>query len=122
MKIKGFTLSLALFMLGLAAPQLATAQTAEQSASGTYQFSFQDGYTKYVEFDARALADGSIAGSMFLSDEAPIYERDVDGTGDPTAKSPGFYVKAEFDGLTVNKNQAVMSGTIMDSSIRDFVG
>lgn len=122
MKIKGINLSLALFMLGLAAPLLVTAQTAGQSASGTYQFSFQDGYTKYVKFDAKVLADGSITGSMFLSDEAPLYEQDVDGTGDPTAKESGFYVKAEFDGLMVNQNQAVMSGTIMDSSIRDYVG
>jgi hypothetical protein len=61
---------------------------------------------------------------MTLSDEAPIFYQDVDGTGDIRSKDAdkGFYLKAELDGLVVNKNQAVMSGTIRDSSIADLIG
>jgi hypothetical protein len=123
MKIKTLLApTLALFLLSLAAPLLTGAQAAGQVASGTYQFAFEDGYTKYVEFDAKTLADGSTTGQMFLSDEATLVYSDLDGNGDPEGKYPGFYIKADFDELTVNKNQAVMSGTIRDSSIRELIG
>jgi hypothetical protein len=118
MKSKAFPSMLALLLLGFVAPQIARAQ----AASGTYKFAFDDGYQKYVEFDAQTLADGSATGSVFISDEATIVYRDVDGTGAPTAKYAGFYFKAEVDGLTVNKNQSVISGTIRDASIRDLIG
>jgi hypothetical protein len=124
MKIKAFASLLALFLLGLTTAQLASAQTAGQSASGNYQFSFEDGYTKYLEFNARTQADGSATGEMTLTDEAELAFQDVDGTGDPSLKdsSSGFFVKAEFDGLLVDKNRAVMSGTVRDSSIRSLIG
>lgn len=114
---------LALAFLFLAAPR-----AAAQSSSGSWQFYFYDEYLKSVDFDAATQADGSTAGSMLLSDDAPIYNQDVDGTNEPgtTDKYNGFYIKASFDGLLVAKtetgNQAVMSGTVRDSSILDLVG
>jgi hypothetical protein len=122
MKIRTFTSILALFLLGFATTQLATAQTAGQSAKGSYQFSLEDGYTKYTEFDAATQADGSTTGSMFFSDEAKITIQDVDGTGDKEVTYPGFSIKVGFDGLVVNRNQAVMSGTVVDSSVREYIG
>lgn len=122
MKIKAYASLLALFLLGLTTTQLVSAQTAGQSASGNYQFSFDDGYTKYVEFTARTLSDGSATGQMTLTDEAKLTFQDVDGDGTPKGTYPGFYLKADFDGLIVDKNQAVMSGTVRDSSIREFIG
>lgn len=124
MKIKAFTSVLALFLLSFATSQLATAQTAGQSAKGTYQFSFEDGYAKYAEFDAATQADGSTNGQVFFSDEEEVTDQDVDGTGDPnlTQTYKGFYVKASFDSLVVNNNQAVMSGTVSDSSTRYLIG
>jgi hypothetical protein len=112
----------ALALLNFTAPQSAIAQTSEQYAKGTYQFTLDDRYTKYVEFEAIGRGDGSATGSMLLSDEAPVAYQDVDGTGDKGEDIKGFYIKAEFDGLVVNKNQAVMSGTVRDSSVRDFIG
>jgi hypothetical protein len=124
--MKSITLTsiLALFLLAFVVPQSSFAQTAGQSASGTYQFSFEDRYTKYVEFDAKTQADGSTAGSEFFSDEALVSYQDVDGTGDPSFKDTyaGYSIKATFDGLLVNKNQAVMSGTVIDSTIRSLIG
>jgi hypothetical protein len=119
-----FTSIFAVFLLGIAAPPSASAQTEGQYAKGAYQFSFEDGYMKYVEFEALAQADGSTTGQMTLSDEAPISYQDVDGTGDRTLTETykGFYIKAEFDSLVVNKNQAVMSGSIRDSSISQYIG
>jgi hypothetical protein len=124
MKIKIFAVIVAPLLLCFATAQFATAQTSGPSASGKFQFSLEDGYTKYVEFSAGVQADGSTSGKMFLSDEAKIAGQDVDGTGDPTLTNsyPGFYITAELDGLVVDKNQAIMSGTIRDSSVRDFVG
>jgi len=120
MKIKVFTRMLMLLLLSFAATQLTNAQ----SAKGTYQFSLEDGYTKYIEFDAATQADGSTVGSMFYSDEAIVSYQDLDGTGDPSAKESykGVSIKVAFDGLIVNKNQAVMSGTIKESTISSLIG
>jgi hypothetical protein len=118
MKTKTFASILALFLLVFAAPQIATAQ----AASGAYQFSLDDGYTKYVEFEAQTQADGSAAGYMTLTDEAKIDVQDVDGTGVKENTLPGFYFKADLDSLLVEKNRAVMSGTVRDSSVRELIG
>lgn len=118
MKKTAFASILALFLLGFAVPQLASAQ----SASGTYQFSLDKEYTKYLEFEARNSTDGSTAGQMFFSDQERYTIQDVDGTGEKEITYPGFYVKAELDGLVVNKNQAVMSGTVRDSSVNELIG
>jgi hypothetical protein len=119
MRIVRFTLTAALLLCGLAATALTT---RAQTASGTYQFTLVDGYKKYVEFDAHKLADGSTSGSMYFTDDATIVYQDVDGIGDPQEKYAGVYIKADLDGLVVNGNQAVMSGTVRDSSITYLVG
>ena len=121
MKIIRFASILALFLPGFAAPP-AAAQTGGQSAIGSYQFSFEDGHTKYVEFDARTQAGGGATGQMFFSDEAEVTYQDVDGAGDPQESYRGFYLKASFDGLVVVNNQAVASGTVSDSSIAALIG
>lgn len=122
MKNFRFASILALFLLGFAATHVTSAQTGEQSASGSYQFLLEDGFTKYIEFDARKQGDGSATGRMFFSDESVITDQDVDGTGDPQETHRGFYLSAEFDGLVVTGNRAVMSGTIRDASITRLIG
>jgi hypothetical protein len=104
-----------------------TAQ-AQQSAKGSYKFSLGDSYTKYVEFDAQTLEKGGATGRLFLSDEAPIAVQDPDGEYKDDGEGPvvetvkGFFITAEFNDMTVTKNQAVMSGTVSDSSIRELIG
>lgn len=122
-KSRFFASLFALFLLGFATAQSANAQTGEQYAKGAYQFAFEDRYIKYVEFEAQGRGDGRAVGSMTLTDEAPISYQDVDGTGEgSTEEYKGFYIKAEFDSMTVTKNEAVISGIIQDSSIRNYVG
>lgn len=123
MKTVAFASILSLFLLCLVMPQLTTAQTGGTSASGTYQFSLEDGSVKYLEFSAKAQADGSAVGTMTFNDEAKIANTDVDGTGDPIFKDPpaGFYIKAEFDCLAVNKNQAVIAGIVRDSNLPGYI-
>lgn len=122
MKRMALATVLALSVLALAAPRAAGAREGEQAAQGSYQFSLGDRYTKYVEFDAQALAGGGATGRMFLSDEAPVTYQDVDGEGTPAETQQGFYISAEFDGMVVVGNRAVMSGDVRDSSIRDLIG
>jgi hypothetical protein len=119
MRIVRFTFLSALLLCSLAASAL-TARA--ETASGTYQFTLEDKYAKYVEFDAQKLADGSTSGSLFFSDEATVVYQDVDGVGDPSEKYAGVYIKADLDGIVVSENQAVMSGTVRDSSIPYLVG
>ncbi|HKG15699.1 MAG TPA: hypothetical protein VKB12_20430 [Pyrinomonadaceae bacterium] len=119
MRIVRFTFMSALLLSGLAAASLTT---RAESASGTYKFTVDDKSAKYVEFDAQRAADGSVSGSLFFSDEATIVYQDVDEAGDPREKFAGAYIKADIDGLVVEENQAVMSGTVRDSSIPYLVG
>lgn len=97
---------------------------AAQSAKGLYDFTFTDEYLKHLEFDAAKLADGTSTGKIYFTDDEPIDYTDLDGTGDRSlvASYKGFFITAEVDDLVVNKNQAVMSATIRDSSILDLVG
>ena len=95
---------------------------AAESARGSYQFSLGDRLTKYVEFDAQALTTGGASGRLFYSDEAEVTEQDVDGVGDPEESHRGFYFSADLDGLKVDGNKAVMSGTVRDASIASLVG
>jgi hypothetical protein len=122
MKIKALPPVLALLLMGFATSQLASAQSAV--ASGSYQFSLDDGYTRLVEFDAKSLDNGSASGYMTLSDEAPLSYQDVDGTGDRTLSEgyKGYYFKVDLDSMVVNKNQAVMGGVIRDSDVRSLIG
>jgi hypothetical protein len=119
MRIVRFTFLSALLLSGLAATTLTT---RAESASGTYQLTIDDKSVKNVEFDAQKLADGSVSGSLFFSDDATIVYQDVDGVGDPSEKYAGVSIKADLDGLVVNGNQAVMSGTVRSSTIPYLLG
>ena len=122
MKRMAIATALALSLLGLAAPRAAAAREGEQTARGSYRFSLGDRYAKYVEFDAQTLAGGGATGHLFLSDEAHVTYQDTDGEGSPEETHEGFYLSAEFDDMVVVGNQAVMSGDVRDSSIRDLIG
>lgn len=125
MKRSGLLKSPLLFVAAmlLAAAMSQNTQASELAASGSYQLSFEDGYTKYVEFDARSEADGRATGSMTLTDEAAIAEQDVDGSGEPLNRSSsGLTLRMTFDGLAVNRNMAVMSGVVTDSNLENYIG
>lgn len=118
MKSPGSASIFALLLLSFTTPQLATAQ----SASGTYRFLLEDDLTKSVELDARTDERGVTTGFMSFVDAAKI--PDVDDPEDPRAGEapPELSIKAELDSLTVEKNRALMSGIIRDSSHRTYIG
>lgn len=125
MRTLRITSLLALLLTTFAVPQTASARAVEQTAAGIYQFVLsqeEDKYLKYVEFDARTLAEGGATGSIYFSDEAVIYDQDVDGTGKEGGKFAGYNLKADVDEMVVTENKAVLSGVIRVSSVPAFVG
>lgn len=114
---------LALLMLIASAPRLSAARAQEQSAEGRFWFTTEDGVTRYFEFSAVG-GNGKGSGGMTFNDTSSV--PDDDGDGDPPPRPPDspaeFYAKVEFDALTVEKNRALMSGTVVDSSHRTYVG
>lgn len=117
-------LTLALSALSLPALHSATAQTDGQSADGTFRFMSEDGVTRYVEFTAVKDREGATTGSMLFHDPSQIPDDDSDDDPPPdTGDWPReFYLKADFDDLTVEKNRAVMDGVIVDSTHRSYIG
>ena len=119
MLAKVSTLLFALCFVFLATPLLASAQ----SASGTFKFIMEDDLLKAFEFDARSSERGGATGFMHFTDEAKIEFQDVDGTGDIPREEPvPFFMKADFEAMTIDKNRAVINGVIRDSSYRSYIG
>jgi hypothetical protein len=111
--------ALALFCLSM--PRSATAQ-AGSSARGSYRFLLEDERLKSVDIDASTDAKGITTGTLTFTDDAAI--ADVDDPEDPKAGDPPpqFYVKATLDTLTVEKNRALLGGTVVDSSHKTYIG
>lgn len=83
------------------------------SANGSFQFSLEDGHTRYIEFNAQV--HGSNArGAMSFSDPAAT-------TGEDEAPT-GLQMTANFDCMRVEGNRAVMGGVIASSNILAAVG
>jgi hypothetical protein len=101
---------------------ICAAASAQPQAKGSYKFTLGDDNVKYVEFDAQGREGGGASGTLFLSDEATIVYRDVDGDGSPEEKYAGYSILVTFDDMTVDKNQAVMEGVVRDSTIPFLVG
>jgi hypothetical protein len=109
-----------LFLLGMGT--MAMAQTPGASAKGTYRFVLEDRVVKTVEFIASTDEKGVTTGQMAFYDPSRI--PDTDDPEDPRAADapPEFSMKASFDSLTVEKNRAVMNGTVVDSTHRSYIG
>ena len=115
-----------LFLMNLVsvyAVSSASAQTSGPSASGSYKFVLEDELAKSVEFTANTDERGATTGQMTFKDEAGVSEQDVDGVGGDKEESPSsFYMTAKLDSLTIDRNRAVMGGTITDSSNKSYIG
>jgi hypothetical protein len=111
----------ALFLVSLA-PSPATAQTPGSLARGSYKFILEDELVKSVDFSASTDDKGNTTGFLTLTDEAAI--PDIDDPEDPKAGDAprGFYIKADLDTLSVDKNRAVMGGTVRDSDHVTYIG
>jgi hypothetical protein len=100
-----------------------SALTSGPSASGIYRFALEDGLSKSVEFDATSDERGVTTGRMTFRDEAGVSEQDPDGAGDERPESPPpFLMTANLNSLVIERNRAVMGGTVTDSNIRSYIG
>ena len=110
----------AFLLVSIAVPSLTRAYNDGPSASGTFQFSLDDGQPRNLEFNARIQNNGRTVGQMTFSDPAAVPVGDPD---DSTAlTSPGAVMTAKFDCLKISGNQAVMSGLVTESNIAAALG
>jgi hypothetical protein len=115
----------ALFVIGLVtgyASMASGAQISGPSASGTYRFVLDDGLSKSVEFTATNDERGVTTGQMTFRDEAGVSGQDPDGAGGHNEGSSEFFMMAVLDTLTIDRNRAVMSGTVADSNVQSYIG
>lgn len=113
-----------LFVLALvvAIPSNAAAQAG--AATGNFKFTLDDDERsiKSFQFEARTDERGNTTGFMTFTDEAKVFFEDVDGTGDPQDEPGPFFMSAAFDAMKIDKNTAIISGVVRESSHRSYVG
>ena len=111
---------MAVMAVCLALPNSVFAGAEGATASGSFKFMLDDGETRFVEFKASELADGTGEGEMTLSDPAAI---PVDNPDDSEKRAePGIIVRAKFDCMETDKNVAIMGGEIFDSNVPANIG
>src|SRR5687767_2814034 len=102
-----------LCLVFVAMPVPASAQAGV--ASGKYKFIMDDELAKSFEFQAEAGQRGGASGYMIFTDEAKVVLQDGDGTGEvPKDEPAAFFMKAELDAMTIERNRAVISGVVRD--------
>lgn len=111
----------ALSLLTLTSTHTANAQT---SSNGSFKFSVEPNITKIIEYRAVSGKEGTADGGMIFSGPAVIPRQDVDGDGntDFSGKLESLDMDVSFDNLVVEKNKAVMSGTITNCNVREYIG
>lgn len=109
-----------LFLLSFIAPR----PVAAQSADGSLRFALEDDLTKSVEFNATTDGDGSASGEMTSGGPAEIPDQDVDGNGDRSfsGRLENLRIDARLDGMLVERNRIVMSGTVTGSALDEYIG
>jgi hypothetical protein len=112
----------ALFMISIAAPVLNSAQTGGPSASGNYRLVLEDNSTKSVDFQAQSDERGNTTGQLTFTDTAKTADTDDEGNADPREEPTELSLRATLDGLTVDRNRAVMSGVITESNHVSYIG
>ncbi|HKV13222.1 MAG TPA: hypothetical protein VJ725_34095, partial [Thermoanaerobaculia bacterium] len=86
------------------------------------RFTLEDGLVRSLEFDASTDERGTTAGKMTFTDESRI--PDAEDPEDPRAGDPlpSFAMTASLDQMTIEKNRALLSGTIVESTHKSYVG
>lgn len=114
----------ALFLLTFTTLNPTNAQTPGTSADGGFKFSMDNDYVKTVEFRAFVEKDGSTTGSMIFSGPETIPDQNVDGDDNKefSGRLSSLDMEVDLDTLVVEKNKAVMSGTVRSCNVYEYVG
>lgn len=111
-----------LCMVLLATPFTASAQQPG-AANGKYKFVMDDGLVKYLEFDVRTDERGGTQGYFLFTDEAKVQLEEPNGDGESEKReSLEFSMKADLTEMTIEKNRAVISGMVRESSHSRYLG
>jgi hypothetical protein len=110
-----------LSLFSFAAPSALVSDTAGSAVDGIFQIESEKGPIRHIEFHARRSPDGTVSGETTFRDDAVVSTGNAKNP-ESTAASTSFFFKADFDCLVINKNKAVMSGAITESSSRRYVG
>jgi hypothetical protein len=119
--LRKFCASLFALCLVFVATPLPTSAQVAGTVGGKYKFIMEDELAKYIEFEAKSGERGMASGYMLFTDEAKIADQDPDGEPSKDEAVP-FFMKAEFDSMTIEKNRALISGVVKDSSLRSYIG
>jgi hypothetical protein len=112
-----------LFILGLVLLATPFTASAQGAANGRYKFVLEDGLVKYLEFDVSTDARGGTSGYMLFTDEAKVQMEEPNPDGEPPKdESLDFSMKADLTEMTIEKNRAVISGVVRESSIPRYLG
>jgi hypothetical protein len=84
------------------------------SANGGFQFTLEDGNTRYIEFEARLQGDNATGHMAFSDPNATV--------GDENSRITGVQMRANFDCLRVEGNRAVIGGVISSSNVLTAIG
>ena len=114
----------ALFLLTFATLDPTNAQTPGTSADGSFKFSMDNDYFKTMEFRAFVEKDGSTTGSMIFSGPETIPDQNVDGDDNKefSGRLSSLDMEVDLDTLVVEKNKAVMSGTVRGCNVYEYIG
>src|SRR5437867_5089955 len=110
-----------LFLISLAPTSAFVSRIEGPSVAGGFQIVSDKGSMRHVEFHATRSPDGMVTGeAVFRDDPVVNAEKSIENPSDESAQT--FFFKAQFDCLVINKNEAIMSGVITESSLRPYVG
>jgi hypothetical protein len=92
------------------------------SVNGKFEISLDKGAKRHIEFHAFRDLNGNVTGETIFQDDAPETPLDKSTDGATSDANKVFYLKAQFDCLTIEGNKAVMSGAVTEASSEQYVG
>jgi hypothetical protein len=108
-------------LIGLALPISSVAEGDGPSASGSYQILVDNSTSRDITFNASSAGDGSTTGEITFRDISTASSAKLVVQQQP-GEDPTFFVKAKCDCLKINGVEAVLSGTVTESSRESYIG
>lgn len=114
-------LVLIILSLNFTSPAL-KASKREPSVSGTYQILLEGDISREINFRAIIAPDGNTMGQIDFRDIAAPSRIKVDKSEGSSGNFPAFYAKVACDCLVIEGVEAVLSGSVIESSQQTYVG
>ena len=92
------------------------------SVDGSFQVDLHEGATRHLEFHALRDPDGRVTGETTFKDNLASSKFVESSNEVDSGPSQPLFFKAVFDCLVIDRNKAVMSGEITESSSRSYIG